>query len=272
MRCWGAALLCGALCLGCGSSGGTPHPEGGAPTDGAAPSDGGRVDAGADRTGDAGGCTQTAVAPNPDILILLDRSGSMADIFSQGQSKLAVVSQALNNLVASTQTKVNWGLKLYGDDDMCGVNAGAVVGVAPSNAGAIAAALAPVAASGETPTETAIGSAIAYLHGLSDSNPKYLLLASGGQMSCAPGLDPSADDSTGAESAVSTANSAGFPTFVLGVVDDVAEVAATGTLNHMAIVGGKRQQDTSTSFYLLSDIAALTTAVTAPTPASGCGG
>jgi len=263
----GAALLGGAPLVGCGSSAGTPRTDG-ANAEAGSPSDAGHPDGSTDRNGDAGVCTQafTAIAPTPpDILILMDRSGSMANIFSNGQSKLTVLAQAINTLVAATETKVNWGLKLYGDDDMCGVNAGAVVPVGPGNAAAVAAAV-QVAPSGETPTETAVGSAVAYLHGLSDSNPKYLLLASGGQMNCAPGADPSADDSTGAESAVSTAHSAGYPTFVWGVVDPTSEVAATGTLNHMALVGGEPQQNTSTSFYTLSDLGALTASLT---PISG---
>jgi hypothetical protein len=290
---WGAALLCGALCAGCGSLGGAPRSEGGVSADGASRdgasrdgasrdgasrdgasrdgallSDGGRAEAGADRTGGTGVCTQTSIvaAPNPpDILIVMDRSGSMADVFGQGQSKWTVLSQAINSLVASTETTVNWGLKLYGDDDMCGVNAGAAVRVGPSSASAIAAALAPVAASGETPTETAIESAVAYLQGLSDPDPKYLLLASGGQMGCGPGLDPSADDSTGAESAVSAAAGAGFPTFVLGVVDPTSEAAATGTLNQIAIVGNEAQQNSSTSFYRVTDLSVLTEVTSART-------
>jgi len=103
------------------------------------------------------------------------------------------------------------------------------------------------------------------LQGLSDPDPKYLLLASGGQMGCGPGLDPSADDSTGAESAVSAAAGAGFPTFVLGVVDPTSEVAATGTLNHMAIVGNEAQQNSSTSFYRVTDLSVLTEVTSART-------
>lgn len=255
---WGGIILGCALSVGCGSSSGK------APTDASSTGDAGPTDGGADRIGDGGVCTQAfaAIAPTPpDILILMDRSGSMADIFRNGQSKFTVLSQAINSLVSATDSRVNWGLELYGDDDACGVNAGAQVGVGSGSAGAIAAAV-QVAPSGETPTETAIGSAVAYLHGLTDSNPKYLLLASGGQMNCAPGADPSADDSTGAESAVATANSAGYPTFVVGVVDPTAEVAATGTLNHMAIVGGVMQKDTTTSFYQVTDLAGLTTSLT----------
>jgi hypothetical protein len=221
----------------------------------------------------SGSCVQVSLtiqppAP-PDILIVMDRSTSMNnDINDQtcaggcgGSSKWSLLSAALENLVMTTETTVNWGLKLFGNDDQCGVTDGADVGVGPSSASAIQAALA-VSPAGYSPTETAMASAVAYMQELDDSSPKYILLATGGRPTCTPGgNDMTADDSAGAETAVANAAAAGFPTFVVGVAGS-SDALSTATLNSLAASGNEPQTGAATAYYTLADVAPLNLALT----------
>ena len=88
----------------------------------------------------------------PDILILLDRSGSMNDDVNNqmcrpdggvgaamgcgASSKWAQVTPAIMQVVSETQADVNWGLKFFPDNstNTCNVSTTAAVDIAPQNA------------------------------------------------------------------------------------------------------------------------------------------
>jgi hypothetical protein len=84
----------------------------------------------------------------PDILIVLDASGSMnQDVDNNdcggtcgANSKWALLTPVLRDVVMQTQADVNWGLKMFADtDSTCGVAPNTVaVPIAANNAGAIA--------------------------------------------------------------------------------------------------------------------------------------
>jgi len=74
---------------------------------------------------------QGATPQPPDILILLDRSGSMdwnADASCMrncgANSRWNQVTAALNQVVPMTDTTVNWGLKFFGSGNSCAGNKG----------------------------------------------------------------------------------------------------------------------------------------------------
>jgi hypothetical protein len=276
MRSLNAMIVCGTLALACGSSGKSPRNW----TDGGGGSGG---DAGpADSIDAQAGCVQVTVPllhPLPDVLIVQDRSASMNDgIDGQpcaggcgASSKWSLLSMAIENLVMTSETSLNWGLKLFGGDGAgaCGVSEGAEVQVGPSSASAIQGAL-TVTPGGDAPIEAAIKSAVAYLQGVDDANPKFILLATGGQPDCPPAGDAATDDSAGATQAIANALIAGFPTFVVGAASS-SEGAATAALDQMALAGGKQQAGAPTSYYTLSDLAALTTSLNARVePIPGC--
>jgi len=205
----------------------------------------------------------------PDVLVVQDKSLSMNDDKNDksctggcgANSKWSQVSAAIENVVMTTQANVNWGLKFFGSDTMCGVTAGATVGIAPNNYPAIQTAFVGTAPSSYTPTEAAINSAVAYMKTLTDPNPKYLLLATDGLPNCPPGGgNATADDSAGAETAVTNAKAAGFDTFVVGIAT-TADAMATATLNQMAMNGGVPQTGAATAYYAVSDTASLETAL-----------
>ena len=163
----------------------------------------------------------------PDLLIVLDKSGSMANqpddtSCPRGggacETKWADMTTGINMVVGQTQAQIRWGLKFFADEGTCGVTAGAAVPVAPNNGMAIATAIGGTRPSSSTPTRIAVASAATYLMGLADANPKYILLATDGEPNCIPGdRKTDDDDSMGAAASVAMAAMAGFPVFVVGV-------------------------------------------------------
>ena len=189
----------------------------------------------------------------PDILIVLDASGSMnedsANMSCTGgcgaTSKWALLTPALNQVVMQTEATVNWGLKLFADtDSTCGVSPNTVaVPIAANNAGPIASQIANrTAADGQvtmgsrTPTRLAENAAVNYLNTVQSQNPKFILLATDGQPNCAASGSNSADDTPGSVAAVTAAMAAGYPTFVVGISAPAG--AANDALNMMAVAGG----------------------------------
>jgi hypothetical protein len=201
----------------------------------------------------------------PDLLIVLDKSGSMArDAMDKTcgrtcTSKWTSTTTAINMVVGQTQATIRWGLKYFANDDSCGVTDGAAVMVAPNNATAIANSIMRTRTGGNTPTEAGVTSAVKYMQGLTDPNPKYILLATDGEPNCMPGnADPMADDADGAVAAVTAAATAGFPVYVVGV-GNLPDAQAT--LNRIATAGG-RPQAGATSYYPVSSTDELVAVLT----------
>ncbi len=232
-------------------------------------------------TGAAGQCGQgnvSIMAVPPDILIVQDKSGSMDEDDGGSSckngcganSKWSQVTTALNTVVASTQSSINWGLKFFSDDDACDASGAPVVTVANMNANAIAKAIGATGPSGNTPTRDAITYGASYLATLTDTNPKYLLLATDGLPNCPVGCagmsspsnactttdNPSEDKA--AEQAVAAALQQGFKTFVIGI-GNVS--SAVKTLNQLAANGGEAQSGASTSYFAATDPTALENAL-----------
>jgi len=100
----------------------------------------------------------------------------------------------------------------------------------------------------------------AYMATLTDTNPKYLLLATDGAPTCNPTLPANmmnTEDALGAQQAVTDAFNLGFKTFVVGIGDTMG----AATLDQMAINGGMPQSGAATSFYQVTDTASLVAAL-----------
>jgi len=199
-----------------------------------------------------------------DVLLVLDKSGSMRDD-PQGNhcvggcgptSKWALVTGALDQVVAMTDATVNWGLKMFATlDTGCGVSSAVPVG--PANAPAIASAISGAALGSRTPTRLAVNAGAAYLKGLGVPNPKYMLLATDGLPNCPDLGNSMTDDSPGAVQAVDDARTGGVSTFVVGIGNTMAEE----TLGNLAVAGGEAQTGAATSFYQVGDTAELVSAL-----------
>jgi len=199
----------------------------------------------------------------PDLLIVLDKSGSMNESTDNMMnclpptcdSKWVQVTAAINNVVGATAAKVNWGLKYFGDgsgnDLACGVSANVAVGIAANNAAPISQSIAMTTPGSNTPTRAGVAMAVEYLKTLKDPNPKYILLATDGQPNCAAstggrrGGGATTPDDAAAIAAVKAAFTAGFPTFVVGIS---LGGDSLDTLNSMAKEGGVPSTG-ATAFY-----------------------
>lgn len=230
--------------------------------------------------GDLGGITGDACPMNnymannlpPDLLIVLDRSGSMREDMTGmmcpnndcgANSKWAQMTTAIKAVVMQSQGMVNWGLKFFGTGSSgCAVANTTAVDPATMTAAAIIAAIDAPAnqPATSTPTRAAEISAGNYLDGRTNANPKYILLATDGEPNCAESGGMNATDGPGAIAAVTSVAALGFPTFVIGIAAD--DEAGT-TLEGMAIAGGRPRAGGNPSYYSVTTTADLQAALTA---------
>jgi hypothetical protein len=230
--------------------------------------------------------TQTAVRVPAEILILLDRSGSMGnDVDNQScptgaggtagcgpNSKWALLTPVIEEIATKTEANVSLGLKYFGDPGSASCSVGDDVAVAPGphNAAAITAAIAAVtdpeggfSGGSQTPTRLAVQAAVAYLNGRNSPNPKYILLVTDGLPGCGAQsatstADDSADDVQGTILAIQDAYRAGIGTVVIGTA--TAGSVADATLSQMAQAGGFPRQETP-SYYSVATAGELTDGV-----------
>jgi len=207
----------------------------------------------------------------PDMLIVLDRSGSMnqdaagamCDPTTGCMQKWPQMSAGIDQVVMATQGGIRWGLKYFPDDEAamsCAVGGPPAVMVAPMNYTAVHGSLSMTLANpdGRTPTAAAVRSAATYLQGLTDPNPKYILLATDGEPNCAGGRGGTGSDRAGAVAAVQMAAAAGIPVYVVGIGNVAASVM---TLNQMA-AAGLRPKMGAEQYYPVSNTQDLVTALT----------
>jgi Mg-chelatase subunit ChlD len=205
-----------------------------------------------------------------DIVIVLDRSGSMrrtvdGNVPTAAQKdKWSEVTEAINQTIAATQADIFWGLEMFPmppveesysdpayttDVRKCEGDKPPQVAPALQAATDIATALGgavPMLDTGATPTAAATTTAVSFLSGLSDKNPKYLLLATDGVPNCMGGSDTT-PDTQGAIDAVTSAAGAGFPVFVVGIAPSGS--VANDTLNSMATAGAMPATGGTTTYY-----------------------
>jgi hypothetical protein len=207
----------------------------------------------------------------PDMLIVLDRSGSMnqdaagamCDPTTGCMQKWPQMSAGIDQVVMATQGAIRWGLKYFPDDDAassCNVAGPPAVMVAPMNYTGIHGSLSMTLANpdGRTPTAAAVRSGAMYLQGLTDPNPKYILLATDGEPNCGGGRGTNSDRA-GAVAAVQMAAAAGIPVYVVGIGNVTASVT---TLNMMAAAGGRPKMGGAEQYYPVSNTQDLVTALT----------
>jgi hypothetical protein len=174
----------------------------------------------------------------PDVLLVVDRSGSMDDDLETGDEKWPVMTDALEQVVTTYEASVKFGLMMFPTNDECG--AGTVSsGVAMQNAASINGQLGSTGPGGGTPTHTTITAARSYYAGLAaNAAGRYVLLATDGEPNCQDPNDPENDNPTVSESidAIEALAGDGVPTFVLGFGGDVNNYPQT--LQSMAAAGG----------------------------------
>ena len=189
-----------------------------------------------------------------DVLLVLDRSASMdysiaEDCYCSSTTATAgtVCSNTTNcttrwnsvkpavTTTLSTSTYVNWGLKFFPSPNTstsCGETTTMEVKVDASSASDIESQVNNATLSLSTPTAAAINAATAYLKTLTDTNKKFILVATDGEPNC--GGTPAninTPDLTGANTAATAARAAGFPVYVIGIgpnLSNLTQLAAAG--------------------------------------------
>lgn len=214
-----------------------------------------------------------------DILMVLDRSGSMEDVPDGAPSgstttKWQIVVPAMEQIVSATQASISWGLKTFpeaasdGKSDCAGPLGNTPdVTVATKDGATMNNTIAATTPNGNgTPTGDAIKAATAYLKTVNDANPKYLLLATDGEPTCVGTSNDSSNAGPYAVQAVTDALTAGFPTFVVGIATTKAN--SNARLNALAQAGGEGVPSTNplaSHYYLANDAAGLQSALQAIT-------
>jgi hypothetical protein len=183
-----------------------------------------------------------------DVLLILDRSGSMRDGPDGNEGTLPtkwdLTIPAINQVVRETNSGVSWGMKLFpegqdnGECSAATINDQIHVPIATSNAENVVSAIGATTPDGDgTPTGDAIRAGVRYLTGLQTPTDKYILLATDGEPSCAGvGSEGQENARPYAVAAVQEAVAQGFPVFVVGVA--TTKDTATQALNDMANAGG----------------------------------
>jgi hypothetical protein len=205
----------------------------------------------------------------PEILLVLDRSSSMnrMPVGAPVGSMATLWTDALgavDEVVKATQTGVQWGLKMFPAPTGCMVADGAEVGIAPNNYDMVIGKAKmtgtndTVVGMSGTPTDTAMTKATSYLQGLPSKNPKYIVLATDGQPTCAAGASAGlATAGPAAIASIKAAVAAGYKTYVVGIAIE----GSVATLNEMADAGGVPRTDPANRFYPVANRADLTTAL-----------
>jgi hypothetical protein len=222
-------------------------------------------------TGDANCGSQTSsTSKEPvDVLLVLDRSGSMSESIAEdcccarscasstGKSvckdtascteRWPALTSAVNTAIAGTP-EINWGLKLFSSSqggNSCTVNTGVEVSIGPAatSASAIQNQIAGISPSGATPTAKAITTATAYLKTVKDQNNKVILLATDGEPNCKTTSDSTSSDADGTEAAITAAMTAGFKVYVIGI----GPAANIPNLDRFAAAGGTEKYYPATS-------------------------
>jgi hypothetical protein len=223
-----------------------------------------------------GSQTNNTTKQPADVLLVLDRSGSMNNDIAEEclcvgsggsvpacadkstcKDRWTTVSSAVVATVSSTPD-IQWGLKLYttSGGSSCNVSNQVEVPIGPSSAASIQSTIAPIKPGNNTPTAAAITAATTYLKGVKDSNTKVILLATDGQPNCKAGGSSADTDVEGTVAAIKAASDAGFRVYVIGIGPSV------GNLDNFAVAGGTTQHYPATSpDELAAALAAISTTI-----------
>jgi hypothetical protein len=195
-----------------------------------------------------------------DVLLVLDRSGSMVDSTSADSKcngaagctdRWTAVTSAVSATLTSTANSISWGLKLFSSTGSgCAVSNGVEVGVAAASVPAINAQITGTTPNGNTPTAQAIAAAMAYLQTVNDQNSKYILLATDGEPNCLPGSKNNGDANVqGTIDAITAAKNAGFLVYVIGI----GPATSLTNLDSFAAAGGTTNYFPATTPQALTD-------------------
>lgn len=245
---------------------------------------------GDETAGNTGSCTPVKLmksALSPNVVLVLDKSGSMVadptglwdhddDPNTADVTRWSSLHEVVEAIVTDFDSKINFGAHLYPADEAtasynseaCLVDGAINIGVAAENKVAILGGI-PTAGDtslrGGTPVSLAMTVALDHLKTLDPDVPRAVLLVTDGAANCAVGSESDHDlfeeYDEGIHTVVGDAFTVdGIPTYVVGVgIEDVtSDQVQDGTpdntntfdrLNELAEDGGKPRDDPSEKFF-----------------------
>lgn len=154
----------------------------------------------------------------PDLLIVLDRSGSMSSPIPtfppDFTPKWTIMRDALNQLAGTHENNIRFGLLEFPTNEDCAVDGGTAVRV-PIDLGQapeIAGYFSNRSAGGNTPAQLGLSAALTHYNGIPvNAAGRYVLFATDGEPNCSAG-----DAAAETVAAVTALASAGIKSYVLG--------------------------------------------------------
>jgi len=176
------------------------------------------------------------------MIVVADRSGSMAARTSDGSTRWGALRTAVNQVLPRVDFTFELGIGIYPVNGSCGI-AQSGVNLPPIAGGGslIQMFLGQLGPDGMTPTRQALDAARNWYASNSSSLPRFILLATDGAPNCG-------SDVGEVVSALQSLRGAGIDTFVLGIPGPRA------ALTQMAIAGGRPRNG---SFYEANNTAQL---------------
>jgi hypothetical protein len=195
----------------------------------------------------------------PEVLLLYDRSAGMRKtVAGTMQTRWDEMLGPVDDAVKRTETGMLWGLKLFPTTTMCEVADGVDVQVGMLNYSAVITKMRgspPVVGPEGSPLHAAIRKAHFALSQRATPNPKFLVLASDGNVSCLPGPPAEMEAVRNVENA---ATQSGIRTFVLGT-------ATVGSHQHTLLdqlaTAGKEPISGATKYYPVQNKAEMLAAL-----------
>ena len=200
----------------------------------------------------------TLTAAEPVVMLVLDRSGSMIDLFPGGTiSKWDALRNALNQTLPAIDNTMQLGVVFFPIDgaDFCEVPAITALQPGRGHASIILNTIALTEPRGSTPTSAALRVGFDMLQGRRTANSaRGMVLATDGEPTCTS-LDEAVDE-------LRSSLDAGVPTWVIGI-ESQFRPELTAALDSMARAGGRARTGAATTYFSATSATGLLDAFTA---------
>jgi von Willebrand factor type A domain len=221
----------------------------------------------------------------PEVMFVLDRSGSMSTVFSGTETRWQAVTTSLAATLPPVNGTMAVGALLFpsgASNDDCSVPSQPSLEPALGQVPALVSLMEGTSPGGATPTASAIETAASQLLDVrAATTARALVLATDGAPNCNPSLDPATCtcgsgttgrgcrnnpnqclDDVRTVARIASTYAQGVPTYVIGIADDDGNTFSD-VLNAMALAGGRPLSGGATSYYPARSTADLETAVAA---------
>jgi hypothetical protein len=207
-----------------------------------------------------GGQRFTLTATPADVLFVVDRSGSMTSLTSDGSTRWNALVSAVRSVLPPLDATLYMGLVIYPEPDACAVPATPQVPIVQPSGSVIASYLAVRGPyrTALTPTLGALQTAERYLRASASPRRRFIVLATDGAPNCGSGVSE-------VVAQLGRIRTLGVDTFVLGIPG--GDASLFGPLNVMADAGGRPRAGV-VRFYEAGSTASLEAALRAITAAA----